>query len=61
MGRLIGIARLDKKRAAMHIHPAAAIGTTNGVANDFRGARRCSVLQGSPVSPGDPVRVRNGS
>jgi MOSC domain-containing protein YiiM len=37
MGRLIGIARRDKKRAEMEILDGAEISEQTGVANDFRG------------------------
>ena len=37
MGRLVGIARRDKKRAAMQILDHAEISIAGGVANDFRG------------------------
>ena len=37
MGRLVGIARRDKKRAEMEILDDAEISEQTGVANDFRG------------------------
>ena len=37
MGRLVGIARRDKKRAPMQLLDKAEISTESGVAHDFRG------------------------
>lgn len=37
MGRLVGLARRDKKRAEMEILDDAEISERTGVANDFRG------------------------
>lgn len=37
MGRLVGIARRDKKRAVMQVLETAEISTNSGVALDFRG------------------------
>lgn len=37
MGRLVGIARREKKRASMELLEAAEVSGQTGVANDFRG------------------------
>jgi MOSC domain-containing protein YiiM len=37
MGRLVGIARREKKRASMELLEAAEVSEQTGVANDFRG------------------------
>lgn len=47
MGRLVGIARRERKRAAMQLLDEAEVSTDSGVANDFRGrpgGRQVTVL-----------------
>lgn len=66
MGRLIGIARRERKRAAMEVDPCSRMeeqveGLKAALTQDWRGGVACTVLKGGMVRLGDDVTVLAGA